>query len=225
MSKKREIEVYEDNLPTEKEELQKELLKYKRKDKERKENKKNKVQIILLLLLIGIIGIAIFIQTPNEAVLEEKGQVSNMPLEQYRNSNDGYYSEQYKSASERYGTKPIEINKNITKNGIKMNIKQIVFLQDKTIVAVEVVNHNNQSVHLMLPQQSYLRDNYGRRYEIDPFKSDSNLNSTLPGLSRDYTNLVFEKVNEDAKTLTYSANIGGLMGTPAWEQEITFEIK
>lgn len=226
MSKDNEIEIYEDKLPSDKKELQKEVLKYRKKEKKEKENRKQRIQIVLLLILIGIMGIAIMMQLGSEQLIDNQnnGSIDEIPLEQYQNTSNGFYTEQYKSASERYGTNPIQINKRTTQNGITTNIKQIAFLQDKTIIAVEVINHNDQSVHLMLPQQSYLKDGYGRRYEIDPFESEGNLNSTLPGLSKDYTNLVFEKIDKEANSLTYSVNIGGLMGTPAWEQSVSFEI-
>ena len=229
MGKNNDIEIYEDKLPNDKKELQKEVLKYRRQEKKRekkKENKKQRIQIVLLLILVGFMSIAIMTQLNGEKIInnQDNNVENEIPLEQYENKTDGFYNEQYKSASEKYGTDPIKINQKTTQNGITTNIKQIAFLQDKTVVAVEVINHNDQSVHLMLPQQSYLKDGYGRRYEIDPFESESNLNSTLPGLSKDYTNLVFEKVDKDANSLIYSVNIGGLMGTPAWEQSVSFEI-
>lgn len=226
MSKNNEVEIYEDKLPTDKEEMQKELLKYKKKEKKNKEKRKNRIEILLLLILIGIIAVAILFQFQGQQDrLRESENLTEAPLEQYQYEESNYYNEQYRSASQRYGDSPIQIHKKTTRNGITTNVKQIVFLENKTIIAVEVVNHNDQPVHLMLPQQSYLRDNTGRRYEIDPFESDSNLNSTLPGMSKDYTNLVFEKVNENATSLTYSADIGGLMGTPAWNQKVTFELE
>ncbi|MFW6008457.1 MAG: hypothetical protein ACOCP8_04235 [archaeon] len=214
---KNEIEICRvDQLPEDKEELQKEVMKL-RNEKEKSKFSSKDIKDIFWYVIIGLtIILLIFFMKTNPFNVDEELYVSN---------EDGYFVENIKPASEKYGENPIKIKESQLVNNLDITVEQITFKPTKTILVISAENNSNENINLMVSQKSTLIDDQGRNYKIDLFESDNKLNGTvLPPNSKGYTNLILEPVNKNAKELTYSLSVNGTATHNPWQHMIKFKL-